>query len=321
MLDDNPREANPRDANPRREQTVRAAWLYYERGLNQQAVADRLAVSRSTVSRLLADAERLGIVRVTLTEPVPEAADLSERLVERFGLAGATVELTLEGESPLAAAATALARRLEHMVANGSITIATGWGRTLGTAAQLTRRMHTSGVTIVDAFGHTTTNEIANAVEVSNTLGQKFGARVMHIPSPGFAASAEVAVNFYDSEPVATALDHARSADVVIVAVGVIGLDSLLRGAGYIDEATMRSVMADGAVGEIFGRYFDAAGRLVQPEALHPISLTIEDLRACKRVVAAVGGVDKVDAVRGAIATGVLDELALDDTLARALLS
>ncbi len=309
------------DDNPRRDQAIRAAWLYYERGLNQQAVAERLTVSRSTVSRLLADAERLGIVRVTLTEPVPEAADLSERLIQRYGLAGVTVELTLPGESPLEAAATALARRFEHMVANGSVTIATGWGRTLGTAAQRTRRMHTSGVTIVDAFGHTTTNEIANSVEVSYTLGQKLGARVMHLPSPGFATSAEVARNFYDSEPVATTLDLARAADVVIVAVGIVGTESLLHTAGYIDEATMRSVMADGAVGEIFGRYFDASGDLVQPEALHPISLTVEDLRANKRVIAAVGGADKADAVKGAIATGVLDELALDDTLARALLA
>lgn len=321
MLDDNPRLDSQRPDNERRDQTIRAAWLYHERGLNQQAVADRLTVSRSTVSRLLADAERLGIIRVILTEPVPEAADLSERLIERYGLMGATVELTLEGESPLEAAATALARRFEHMVANGSITMATGWGRTLGTAAQLTRRMHTSGVTIVDAFGHTTTNEIANAVEVSNTLGQKLGARVMHLPSPGFATSAEVAGNFYDSVPVATTLELARSADVVVVAVGIVGTGSLLAGAGYIDDATMRSVMAAGAVGEIFGRYFDANGVPVEPQALHPISLTIEDLRACKRVVAAVGGVEKVEAVKGAIATGVIDELATDDTLAYALLA
>jgi deoxyribonucleoside regulator len=307
--------------NPRREQIIRAAWLYHERGLNQQAVAERLEVSRSTVSRLLADAERLGIVRVTLTEPLPETGELSERLIERFGLAGATVEVTLEGESPLITAATAMARRLEHMVANGPVTIATGWGRTLGTAAQLARSMHTAGVTIVDAFGHTTTNEIANAVEVSNTLGLKFGARVMHIPSPGFAPNAAVAASFYETEPVAATLELAKAADAVMVAVGVVGADSLLVSAGYIDDVTMREVIGHGAVGEIFGRYFDEDGELVLPDALHPISLTFDDLFACNRVIAAVGGADKTDAVRGALATGVINELAIDDTLARALLA
>ena len=280
-----------------------------------------MGVSRSTVSRLLSDAERTGIVRVTVTEPLPETARLSERLIERFGLSGATVEVTLDGESPQEAAATALARRVERMVGSGPLTIATGWGRTLGSAAQLARGMRTSGITIVDAFGHTTANAIANAVEVSDTLGRKFGARVVHIPSPGFAPTAEIAANFYDSEPVRSTLQVAKSADAVIVAIGVVGPESLLAAAGYIDAGTMTRVIRAGAVGEIFGRYFDATGEPVEPEALHPISLTLADLRASKRVIGAVGGADKVAAVRAAIATGVIDELATDDSLARALLA
>ncbi len=306
--------------NSRREQTIRAAWLYHERGLNQQAVADRIGVSRSTVSRLLADAERDGIVRVTVTVPVPETTSIGERLIETYGLAGATVESTLDGELPREAAAVAMARRLEHMVANGSSTIAAGWGRTLGAAAQRARSMHTSGITIVDAFGHTTADRIAPAVEVTNILGLKFGAKVTHMPSPGFAATSEIATNFFESEPVATALERARNADMVMVAIGVVGDDSLLVQAGYLDEEAMGQVVAAGAVGEVFGRYFDADGNSVMPEVLHPVALTLDDLRRCKLVIAAVGGDDKADAVKGAIAAGIIDELAVDDTLALALL-
>jgi len=306
--------------NPRRELTIRAAWLYHERRFNQQAVADRLGVSRSTVSRLLADAESEGIVRVVVTESLPESARLAEGLIEKYGLDGATVELALEGETAMDAAATAMARRLEHMVAAGSSTIAAGWGRTLGKSAQVTRNRHTSGVTIVDAFGHTTMSDIAPAVEVTNTLGMKFGAKVMHIPSPGFASSAEVAANFYDSEPVATALDRARGADMIMVSVGVIGPDSLLVNAGYLTNEEMDQVVAAGGVGEVFGLYYDAEGEAVMPDVLHPVSLTLEDLRASKRVIAAAGGPQKKAAVQGAIAADVIDELAIDDSLANALL-
>jgi DNA-binding transcriptional regulator LsrR (DeoR family) len=306
--------------NPRRETTIRAAWLYHERGFNQQAVADRLGVSRSTVSRLLADAEREGIVRVMVTESLPESSRLAEGLIERYGLEGATVELALEGEPARDAAATAMARRLEHMVAAGPTTIAAGWGRTLSASAHRARSMHTSGVTLVDAFGHTTAAKIAPAVEVTNTLGMKFGARVMHIPSPGFAPSAAVATNFYDSEPVATALDRARNADMVMVAVGIVGPESLLVTAGYLSDAEMEKISAAGAVGEVFGLYYDGEGNAVHPDALHPISLTIDDLRSSKRVIAAAGGVEKTAAIKGAIAAGIIDELAIDDSLANALL-
>ncbi len=305
----------------RRELLIRAAWLYHERGLNQQAVADRLGTSRSTVSRLLADAEREGIVRVVVTESLPETARLAEALIERYHLEGATVEPALEGETPMDAAATAMARRMESMVAAGSMTIAAGWGRTLGRSAQVARSMHTTGVTLVDAFGHTTTDEIAPAVEVSNSLGNKFGARVMHIPSPGFASSAAIAANFYESEPVAKALDRAREADAVIVAVGVVGHESLLLTAGYLEPEVMERLMESGAIGEVFGRYYDAAGSAVMPDALHPVSLSLDDLRAARRVIAAAGGAEKAAAVKGAIAAGIIDELAVDVSLAEALLA
>lgn len=303
----------------RRELVIRAAWLYHERGLNQQAVADRLGISRSTISRLLADAEREGIVRVTVTESLPESARLAETLIEQHGLGGATVEVALGNEPPMDAAATAMARRLENMVAAGPTTIAAGWGRTLGRAAQIARNMHTTGVTLIDAFGHTTTEAIAPAVEVTNNLGLKFGANVIHIPSPGFAPSAEIAANFLASKSVSSTLDRARNADVVIVAVGVVSMDSLLITGDYLSESAMKDLMTAGAVGEVFGRYFDADGNAVMPEVLYPVSLTLDDLRNARRVIAAVGGTEKTAAVRGALAAGIIDELAVDDSLAKAL--
>lgn len=305
----------------RRELTIRAAWLYHERGYNQQEVAEHLGVSRSTVSRLLTSAEEQGIVRVVLTEPLPRSAELAEQLIARFGLRNATVEVTLAEDPPHEAAARAMARRLEQLLLHGSVTIATGWGRTLGSAAQQLRSFRTSGVTIVDAFGHTTTDTIANAVEVSNTVAMKIGARVVHVPSPGFAPTAEVATSFYDSEPIAQTLERARTADAVIVAVGVAGPESLLIDAGYLDEETMTELIAAGAVGEVFGMYFDVVGQPVMPGVVHPISLSLDELRAGMRVIAAAGGADKVDAVRGAIAAGIVNELATDDTLAEALLA
>ncbi len=306
--------------NERRELTIRAAWLYHERGFNQQAVADRLGVSRSTVSRLLADAEREGIVRVIVTESLPESARLAEGLIERYGLQGATVELALEGESPRDAAGAAMARRLEHVVAAGSITIAAGWGRTLGSAAKTVRSMHTTNVTVIDAFGHTTTPDIAPAVEVTNNLGIKFGAQVMHIPSPGFAPTAAIAANFYESESVTSTLERARAADLTMVAIGIVGSESLLITAGYLSQTKMDKIVAAGGVGEVFGLYYDADGNCIEESPLHPVSLTLDDLRHSKRVIAAAGGTEKTAAVKGAIAAGIIDELAIDDTLAVALL-
>ncbi len=309
------------DSNTRNDLAVRVAWLYHERGLTQQDIADRLGISRSTISRVLTEAERDGIIRVIITQPLPEAARLAEALIERYGLSGAIVGPNLDGEPPALAAAAAMARRLESIASSGSVTIAAGWGRTIALSAGETRPVPTSGVVVVDAFGHTTTDDVTAAVEVTNVLARKFDARVMHVPSPGFAATAELAESFLSSPPVARALERARSADVVMVSIGITGMDSLLVAEGFMSEDSMNDVVKAGAVGEIFGRYFDAEGNKVSADGLHPIALTLEDLRNASRVIGVAGGAEKADAIRGAIATGVLHELAVDETLAGALLS
>ncbi len=309
------------ESKVRNDLAVRVAWLYHEHGLTQQDIADRLGISRSTISRVLTEAERDGIIRVVITQPLPEAARRAEALIERFDLSSAVVGTNLDDEPPAHAAAAAMARRLENIASSGSVTIAAGWGRTIALSAEATRPIPTTGVIIVDAFGHTTTDATTAAVEVTNVLSRKFDARVVHVPSPGFAASADVAESFMSSPPVARALDHARDADVVVVSVGVTGASSLLIDEGFMTVDSMDEVMEAGAVGEIFGRYFDADGESVVADGLHPIALTIEDLRKALRVIAVAGGAEKAGAIRGALATGVLDELVVDETLAEALLA
>jgi DNA-binding transcriptional regulator LsrR (DeoR family) len=305
----------------RHDLAIRVAWLYHDRGLTQQEVADRLGISRSTISRILTEAEQEGIIRVIITEPLPESARLAEALIEKFDLAGAIVGTSLEGESPAVAAAIAMARRLETIAASGSVTISAGWGRTIALCARETRPLPTSDVVLVDAFGHTTTDDTTAAVEVTNTLSRKFDAKVMHVPSPGFAPSEDIAGSFLESPPVQRALERAREADIILVSIGVVGNESLLVSEGFMSAEGMQDVIDAGAVGEVFGWYFDPNGDSVPAPGLHPIALTLDDLRSATRVIGVAAGTEKTEAVRGAIAAGILDEIAIDETLAEDLLS
>lgn len=303
----------------RRDLVIRAAWLYYDRQLTQQQVADRLGVSRATVSRMLTQAEEAGIVRIEIHESPSEAATLAEELVGHLFLRAAHVGLPLLGESPLETAAAALARRYETICAQGDITIATGWGRTIARAAQLARPRPTKEVTFVDSVGYATAAEIAPAVEVTSRLARTFGARVVHIPAPVFA-SAESVEAIRRSPEVSRAIDRARSADVSVVSVGVVGPRSLLMSEDYLSLEAMEKLVNDGAVGEILGHYYDADGRPVPTADLHCVGLNLDDLRAAPRVIAGGGGRDKAPALRAAIAGGFVNEVVVDDTLALALL-
>lgn len=63
-----------------------AATLYYVEEANQAEIAARLGVSRATVSRLLAEARRSGIVRIEVVAPAVDDAGLADRVADALGL-------------------------------------------------------------------------------------------------------------------------------------------------------------------------------------------------------------------------------------------
>ena len=62
-----------------------AARLYYQDELSQQQIADRLGISRTTVSRLLQMARDNHIVRIQVVEPT-DVVTLSDELTQTLGL-------------------------------------------------------------------------------------------------------------------------------------------------------------------------------------------------------------------------------------------
>ena len=64
-----------------------AASAYYTDGLRQAEVAERLGISRPTVSKLLAEARRIGMVRIEVLDlPSVDLADLAGQVRERLGV-------------------------------------------------------------------------------------------------------------------------------------------------------------------------------------------------------------------------------------------
>src|SRR3712207_9495120 len=68
-----------------------AAHLYYEKGLTQGEVADRMQVSRPTVSKLLSLASKEGIVSISVRTPGQRDLGLQTALVDSLGLRSAVV--------------------------------------------------------------------------------------------------------------------------------------------------------------------------------------------------------------------------------------
>ncbi len=310
----------PADGGDRRDFLAEVAWLHHEHHLTQDEIARRFDVSRSTISRALADAERQGIVQVVVTVPIRRESRLAADLAARLGVA-ASVGVRVGTESSAAAAARAAARLVERVGDAGGATLAVSWGRTLATMAGMVRPRATTAVRVVDAVGHAGGERMTPAVEVTRTLAAALGASVVHLPSPAFVAAGSSYDALAASEPIVRALGIARAADITLVSIGVAGEESQLHVEGLVDGPAMAHLVAAGAAGETLARWYDAAGGEVAAPGLTTVGLSLADLRASRRVVAVAGGVEKTTALRAAIAGGLVHEIVIDDSLAEALLA
>src|SRR5258708_7256167 len=131
---------------------IRAAWLYYNQGLTQKEVSDRLGISRGTVIRILNEATERGDVQIWINEGEAECVDLAVALETALGLDEAIV--VPEGAASLVAKSVGLAlgKFLSEVVAD-DMTIGVGWGRTLMASLASLRPVRRSGVRAVSPLG------------------------------------------------------------------------------------------------------------------------------------------------------------------------
>lgn len=297
---------------------MRAAWLYYERGLTQDEIARRLLVSRSTVSRLLTYARETGIVAISLTRPLPEVAALEARLHEAFPLRVVAVEPLEADETPVELVARAGARFLARLARNPG-TIGVGWGSTLAAAARALPRAPAPWIRLVDAVGRPPGD--GSLVAVSRLLARNWSVETISVPAPAFATSPQLRERLLRDPVVSEVLGRARSADMIILSIGSVGADSTFLRQGVLREADMRRLRRAAAVGDLLGHFYDEDGREVAVDGvLGPVGLDLDDLRRHQSVVAFAAGASKLAGIRAAASHGLISGLVTDESTARSLL-
>ena len=170
-----------------------AAELYYRDQLSQQEVAQRLGVSRSTVSRMLQLARDEGIVHIEIRRPSsPER--LSEALRSALGLRRVVV-VPASSRSGLARPRRARARgdRAGSTLAPGDA-MAVSWGSTIAEIARSRQFPPLHGVHLIPAIAafdeidaRFQTNEIARRIAAAERRGRRLPALARHAVSSGCA--------------------------------------------------------------------------------------------------------------------------------------
>jgi deoxyribonucleoside regulator len=302
-----------------------AVW-YYEDGLDQAAIADRIGKSRSMVSRMLNEVRQLGLVEIKVKYPLKRSAQLENALIERFHLKGAWVMARPEGVSD------AFTRRLlgrtaagclQRYIADG-IHIGVAWSRTLHhmvieVAEQVVRDamvVQISGSVSVD-------NPKFDGPELVRKLAHKLGAEYRYFPAPLVVRDAALKRSLLEEAQIVEALRVGERVDVAVLGIGnVLSAESSLRSSGLVDDDTLHELIVNDVAGDIIARQFDPKGSLLGVAFNERVvGMDPAALKRVPTVIAVSNGAEKSRSILAGIRGGWFNVLVSDASTVTELLA
>ncbi len=300
------------------------AKAYYDDGLTQQQIGQRLGISRVKVSRLLRAARDEKVVQITIAPPPESNTEIERQLEMRYGLKEALV-VTCSGHDtativndlgPVAAAC--LTRCLQRREV-----VALSWGTTVLAIVNALPVLDLPDVRVVQLLGGLGELEAqTHGADLARRMAQALGAKPRLIHAPGIVKDRLVRDALVTDPQVADTLALAARADVALVGIGVLEPGAtLLSSDNTLSPEEVADLRARGVVGDIALRFFDERGQRVD----HPINERIvgtdlETIRKISRVIGVAGGAEKVPVIRAALRGRLINVLVTDDQTALRLL-
>lgn len=296
---------------------VRAATMYHLEGLTQAEIAARLGVSRPTAGRLVARARAQGLVQVTVSAPphlsVSIHTDLERSVEQAFGLDEALVidevaDGTTSGNAALGrAGASVLARRIQS-----TDTFGFTWGPEQVAVADA-MSASASCQRVVQMDGSMTSVDYHTGVDHALArFSERLHAQPLRLVAPLYVDAETVTALNRDSI-LSQSLSAARGAHIMLFGVGSVSTSTTLFEGAYIDAIVLDELIELGAVGEIGGRFYDAAGEPVSSSLVErTVSVPLDAVRACPTSILVSGGVHRRESILGALRGGFATILVTD---------
>lgn len=302
---------------------LRAAWLYYNQGLTQKDVAERLGISRSTVIRLLDEAMKRSEVQIWISEGIDTCVELATRLEQVYRLDEAVIVPAPHDESAASMASAvglALGQFLSQVIDN-DMTIGVGWGRTMTASLSSFRPPRRENCKVVSLLGGIVAVHQTNPIDYTWRFAGQLGAECYMFLAPLLVDSVETKQALIEKCGLKAVYDLAENLDLAVVSCGDIGPHSTSLSEGFISPAELERLIAAGCVCDTMFNFLDDQGRSVD-HALNErvMSVDLDTLRNARHIVLSSGGAHRAVAIRATIRRIGCNTLITDETAARELL-
>lgn len=306
----------------RLDDAARAGWLYFVAGNTQDEIARKLNVSRPTAQRLVSLALSERLITFRLDHPIAACMELAAALAARFELGFCeVVPADPASDSLTLGIAESAAALLEQRLRDETpMVVAIGTGRTLRAAVELMPRMKCHHHKLVSLVGHISMQGSASFYDVIARLSDLTEAPHYPMPLPVVVPTMDQRDQLLRLEPVIRVIELGQAADVTLVGIGRMDESAPLHLDGFISAGELAEMRRLGAVGEVTGWAFDAAGRIIATGTNERLTSVPREVPPSGLVVGVAQGTGKVLPIHAALRGRIINGLITNETTARSLL-
>jgi len=325
MTSNGPRRGRQFDPAPDQLRLLgKVARMYYERGINQPQIAEALNLSQPRVSRLLRQAQEVGIVRTVVSMPPGTYTDLEDEIQARYDMRDVVVvDASGSGGEVMRSLGAATADYLDVTLIGGDTIGVSSWSETLIEAVNVMRPK--AGVVtdhVVQLLGGLGDAAVqVKATRLIERLAGLTGGTPVFLPAPGMVSTASARRAMMNDRSISSVVALWKELSIALVGIGSLEPSRLAAQSGNaIGEQEQADLRERGAVGDVCFRFFDDQGRQVKsPIDQRLIGIGYPELMKVPRRIGVAGGERKFAGIRAALRGKWINVLITDLSMAERL--
>lgn len=307
---------------------VAISKLYYDEGLSQQQISEKIHIHRTEISRLLKEAKKMGIVQTIVKVPSnPQTEKMARFLRKHFSLKDVIVVPTEKNESyqeNLRSLSLYANEMINHYLEDDSV-VGLSWGKTLeNVISSFYTTKKYKNIQIVPLIGGP-----LGQLDIScqaNSLVSKLSykidnSRISTLDSPAFISSPLARKEILETQNNRNTVNLWENVNLAIVGIGSAKDVDNKNWQEFYNKKGVAEIYHKSMVGDILSQAYSITGSEYQKTYPNLVGMELKRLKEVKTTIAIATGEKKIDAILGGLRANVFNVLITTDTVAQSIKS
>lgn len=300
------------------------ANMYYNLNMTQIDISKELCTTRFKVAKLLQDAKDMGVIEISIKQPIERNTELENKFKSIYSLKNALILDTknIYEDEIMSSTCKLAAQYIDSIVTENSI-IGITWGKTLFNTIRYIKPKLKLPITAVQVLGSATKDNFhLDSPELVKEMANIYGGTCKVLFSPLYIENDYVRDGLLHEPVISNTLHIASKADIILTGISskLISHYSTSWLDNEIDSKNFDEPSSQ-IVGSIFGRAFDENGFFIDNNTNRKVvGLNPFILSNAKHSICITSDLHKSDALLGALKGKLINTIIIDDLTASKIL-